>query len=77
MKKINNRQKMTHRQKQRLARRNVTKAEMYEKVGIFETQFWEDRKQTIRERVKKTELNRHSAKFLKEGNKSRKDNIGA
>jgi len=64
MKKINNRQKMNHRQKQRLARRNVTKAEMYEKVGIFETQFWEDRKQKIRERVKKTELNRQNGRII-------------
>ena len=52
---------MTHRQKQRLARKNMTKGEIYEKIGIFETEFWEDRKQKIREKVKKTELNRQTA----------------
>jgi DNA-binding Xre family transcriptional regulator len=51
---------MNHRQKQKLARKNMTKRELYEKVGIFETKFWEDRKQKIREKVKKTELNRVS-----------------
>ena len=58
---------MTHRQKQRLARRNRTKTEINSspKIAIFETAFWEKRTEKIRTRILQTEENRRLAKESK------------
>lgn len=44
---------LTHRQKQRLARKNRTKSEINHepRIGIFETEFWNERARLIRQRI--------------------------
>ncbi|GJQ43737.1 MAG: hypothetical protein JETCAE03_32350 [Ignavibacteriaceae bacterium] len=54
--------KMNHRQKQRLARKNMTRREIIARVGIFQTEFWEERKEKIRQKVWETENNRARSK---------------
>jgi hypothetical protein len=53
---------MNHRQKQRLARKNMTRREIIARVGIFQTEFWEERKEKIRQKVWETENNRARSK---------------
>lgn len=53
---------MNHRQKQRLARKNRTYEEIVNRVPIFQTEFWENRKNEIREKVLLSELNRKNGK---------------
>lgn len=53
---------MTHRQKQRLARKNMTKIEIMDGVSIFQSNFWLERAIKIQERVKQTERNRQNKK---------------
>jgi len=36
--------KLNHRQKQRLARRHMTKMEIIDRVPVFQTEWWESRK---------------------------------
>jgi len=55
---------MTHKQKQRLARRKLTREEITNGVSIFQSEFWLNRAMKIRERVLKTEENRKNAKSL-------------
>jgi hypothetical protein len=56
---------MTHRQKQRLARRKRTREEIANNVSIFQTIFWLNRAMEIRERVLKTEENRKHGKSIR------------
>jgi len=58
---------MTHRQKQRLARKKMTKEEILNRVSMFQSDFWLERGMKIRERVLKTEENRNNAKSIKVG----------
>ena len=51
---------MNHKQKQKLARRNRTTAEIQNDVPIFQTDFWIERSIKIRERVLQTEQNRQN-----------------
>jgi len=56
---------MTHRQKQRLARKKMTKEEILNRVSMFQSDFWLERGMQIRERVKQTEQNRENKKSIK------------
>jgi len=58
---------MTHRQKQRLARRKRTREEIVNNVSIFQTEFWLNRAMEIREKVRKTEKSRKHGKDIKVG----------
>lgn len=56
---------MTHKKKQRLARKKRTREEIANNVSIFQTEFWLTRSAQIRERVLKTEMNRKNRKGMK------------
>jgi len=68
MKQVNNRQKMAHRQKQRLARKKMTKEEIVNKAPIFQTEYWDDRKKKIEEKVERAIQNRKFKKELRQIN---------
>jgi hypothetical protein len=43
---------MEHKQKQKIARRGITSLEIQKKVSIWNSKFWNERKEAIKKRVK-------------------------
>jgi hypothetical protein len=43
---------MDHKQKQKIARRGITSREIQKKVSIFDSKFWNGRKESIAKRIK-------------------------
>jgi len=51
---------MTHRNKQKLARKNRTNLEIKNKTPIFQTNFWETRKLKIKNKVLNSKMSKNA-----------------
>ena len=56
---------MKHREKLKLARRNLTKEEIKEKIPIFQSKYWEARKTRVKRETVTKELNAKEASRLR------------
>lgn len=56
---------MNHNKKKTLARRHMTPLEIKEKVPIFQTKWWENRKESRQIIAKKSQIHKNETKEIK------------